>query len=99
MVDRCLYSSTLCHPSQKLTNSRWEGHPATIRTTAFALCFSTAGHACSTKKDCNWMQQANTCMSEKRFFAGMYELECVTGMSEKRFFAGHLPHFPAVRAV
>ena len=64
MVDRCLHSSTLCHPSHKLTNSRWEGHPATIRSTAFALCFSTAEHACSTKKDCNWMQQANTCMCE-----------------------------------
>ena len=35
-----------------------------IISTAFALCFSTAEHACSTKKDCNWMQQANTCMCE-----------------------------------
>ena len=32
---------------QKLTNSRWGAHPATVRTTALALCFSTAEYACS----------------------------------------------------
>ena len=31
----------------KLTNSRWGAHPATVRTTALALCFSTAEFACS----------------------------------------------------
>ena len=31
----------------KLTNSRWGAHPATARTTALALCFSTAEYACS----------------------------------------------------
>ena len=32
---------------RKLTNSRWGAHPATVRTTALALCFSTAGFAWS----------------------------------------------------
>ena len=32
---------------RKLTNSRWGAHPATVRTTALALCFSTAEYACS----------------------------------------------------
>ena len=32
---------------RKLTNSRWGAHPATVRTTALALCFSTAEFACS----------------------------------------------------
>ena len=32
---------------RKLTNSRWGAHPATVRTTALALCFSTAAYACS----------------------------------------------------
>ena len=32
---------------RKLTNSRWGAHPATVRTTALALCFSTAECACS----------------------------------------------------
>ena len=32
---------------RKLTNSRWGSHPATVRTTALALCFSTAEFACS----------------------------------------------------
>ena len=32
---------------RKLTNSRWGAHPATLRTTALALCFSTAEFACS----------------------------------------------------
>ena len=32
---------------RKLTNSRWGAHPATERTTALALCFSTAEYACS----------------------------------------------------
>ena len=31
---------------RKLTNSRWGDHPATVRTTALALCFSTAEYAC-----------------------------------------------------
>ena len=31
----------------KLTNSRCGAHPATVRTTALALCFSTAEYACS----------------------------------------------------
>ncbi len=31
----------------RLTNSRWGAHPATVRTTALALCFSTAEYACS----------------------------------------------------
>ena len=32
---------------RKLTNSRLGAHPATVRTTALALCFSTAEYACS----------------------------------------------------
>ena len=32
---------------RKLTNSRWGAHPDTVRTTALALCFSTAEYACS----------------------------------------------------
>ena len=32
---------------RKLTNSRWGAHPATVLTTALALCFSTAEYACS----------------------------------------------------
>ena len=32
---------------RKLTNSRWGAHPATVRTTALALCFSTAEYTCS----------------------------------------------------
>ena len=32
---------------RKLTNSRWGAHPATGRTTALALCISTAEFACS----------------------------------------------------
>ena len=32
---------------RKLTNSRWGAHPATVRTTALALCYSTAEYACS----------------------------------------------------
>ena len=32
---------------RELTNSRWGAHPATVRTTALALCFSTAEYACS----------------------------------------------------
>ena len=32
---------------RKLTNSEWGAHPATVRTTALALCFSTAEFACS----------------------------------------------------
>ena len=32
---------------RKLTNSRWGAHPASVRTTALALCFSTAEYACS----------------------------------------------------
>ena len=32
---------------RKLTNSRWGAHPATVRTAALALCFSTAEYACS----------------------------------------------------
>ena len=32
---------------RKLTNSRWGTHPATVRTTALALCFSTTEFACS----------------------------------------------------
>ena len=32
---------------RKLTHSRWGAHPATVRTTAWALCFSTAEVACS----------------------------------------------------
>ena len=32
---------------RKLTNSRWGAHPATVRITALALCFSTAEYACS----------------------------------------------------
>ena len=35
------------HVLRKLTNPRWGAHPATVRTTALALCFSTAGFACS----------------------------------------------------
>ena len=31
---------------RKLTNSRWGALPATVRTTALALCFSTAEFAC-----------------------------------------------------
>ena len=31
----------------KLTNSIWGAHPTTVRTTALALCFSTAEYACS----------------------------------------------------
>ena len=55
MVERCLHSYIYImrpkpYPSRKLTNSRWGGHPATIQTTAFARCFLTAEHACSTKK-------------------------------------------------
>ena len=32
---------------RKLINGRWGAHPATVRTTALALCFSTAEFACS----------------------------------------------------
>ena len=32
---------------RKLTNPEWGAHPATVRTTALALCFSTAEFACS----------------------------------------------------
>ena len=32
---------------RKSTNPRWGAHPATVRTTALALCFSTAEFACS----------------------------------------------------
>ena len=32
---------------RKLTHSRWGAHPATIRTTALAVCFSTAEFVCS----------------------------------------------------
>ena len=32
---------------RELTNSRWGAHPATVRTTALALCFSAAEFACS----------------------------------------------------
>ena len=34
---------------RKLTNSRWRSHPATVRTTALALCFSTAEFACCSR--------------------------------------------------
>ena len=40
---------------RKLTNSRWGGHPATVRTTALALCFSTAEYACS-----SWSRSRHT---------------------------------------
>ena len=30
----------------KLANSKWGANPYTLRTTALALCFSTAGYAC-----------------------------------------------------
>ena len=32
---------------RKLTNPEWGAHPATVRTTTLALCFSTAEFACS----------------------------------------------------
>ena len=31
---------------RKLANSKWGIHPSTIKTTALALCYSTAEHAC-----------------------------------------------------
>ena len=31
---------------RQLTNSKWGAHPSTLRTTALALCFSTAEYAC-----------------------------------------------------
>ena len=40
---------------RKLTNSRWGAHPATVRTTALALCFSTAEFACS-----SWSRSRHT---------------------------------------
>ena len=40
---------------RKLTNSRWGAHPATVRTTALALCFSTAEYACS-----SWGRSSHT---------------------------------------
>ena len=40
---------------RKLTNSRWGAHPSTVRTTALALCFSTAEYACS-----SWSRSRHT---------------------------------------
>ena len=36
---------------RKLTNSKWGTHPSTIKTTALALCYSTAEYACQCGKD------------------------------------------------
>ena len=34
------------HVLRKLANSKWGTHPSTIKTTALALCYSTAEYAC-----------------------------------------------------
>ena len=44
-LDRTLSYSTY-NVLRKLANSKWGTHPSTIKTTALALCYSTAEYAC-----------------------------------------------------
>ena len=41
---------------RQLTNSKWGAHPSTLRTTALALCFSTAEYACPA-----WYKSSHGC--------------------------------------
>ena len=54
----------------KLANSKWGGNPYTLRTTALALCFSTAGYVCPV-----WERSAHAAKNDSALNNTCHELQ------------------------
>ncbi|KAL7383211.1 hypothetical protein ABVT39_006598 [Epinephelus coioides] len=49
---------------RKLVNSKWGADPSIVRTTALALCFSTAEYACSSWSRCHHTKLVDTALND-----------------------------------
>ena len=64
-------ANTINNLLRKLTNSTRGAHPATVRPTALALCFSTAECACSSRGRSRYTRHVDTALNETcRIFSG-----------------------------